>query len=250
MRSPGNSSNNFLSPTDEQDTYFDDWSSTCSDDVSSNPIISSSPSLSRLSRFSHYIGSTSFSNDDPNPENVLDRIRRRSFFPRFNEKKSRRVSTIVGPVAQREYYRDREATITPRSASKTRSQPEYSKSHTTNILPEYRINRYSTIDIRSPRKYYIEPETNEAATKVRNSTATPYNVKTFTPSSLYNGSQKNRISYSNGILPGAVSSSIDSYATLGNRKTKPYEHRTVSLLDSSLSRRETEMGLERDDVLR
>lgn len=249
LRSPGNSSNNFLSPTDEQDTCYDDWSSTCSDDVSSHPIISSSPSLSRLSRFSHYIGSTSFPNDDPNPENVLDRIRRRSFFPRFNEKKPRRVSTIVGPGA-RDYYRERETTVTPRGTSKTRTQPEYTKSHTTNLLPEYRSNRYSTIDTRSPRKYY-EPELNNGGAKVRNSTATPFTGTTgntfATP--LYNNSQKNRISYSNGILPGTVSSAFDSYATLG-RKLRPYEHRTVSLLDSSLSRRETEMGLERDDVLR
>ncbi|XP_063706148.1 uncharacterized protein LOC134835208 [Culicoides brevitarsis] len=257
LRSPGNSSNNFLSPGDEQDTCYDDWSSTCSDDVSSHPIISSSPSLSRLSRFSHYIGSTSFSQDDPNPENVLDRIRRRSFFPRFNEKKPRRVSTIVGPAAQREYYREREASVaavTPRSTSKTRPQVDYSKSHASNLLPDYRANRFSTIDTRSPRKYY-GAEAENGGLKVRNSTAAPFTgsssgafVSTTTPS--YN-SQKNRISsYSNGILPGAVSSAIDSYATLGSRKVRPYEHRTVSLLDAALSRRETEMGLERDDVLR
>lgn len=38
-------------------------------------------------------------------ESVIDRIKRRSFYCRFNEKKPKRSSTIVGPAA-REYYRD------------------------------------------------------------------------------------------------------------------------------------------------
>lgn len=39
-------------------------------------------------------------------ESVIDRIKRRSYYCRFNEKKPKRTSSIVGPTAQREYYRD------------------------------------------------------------------------------------------------------------------------------------------------
>lgn len=38
-------------------------------------------------------------------ESIIDRIKRRSFYCRFNEKKPKRTSSIVGPAA-REYYRD------------------------------------------------------------------------------------------------------------------------------------------------
>lgn len=37
-------------------------------------------------------------------ESVIDRIKRRSFYCRFNEKKPKRTSSIVGPTAQRDYY--------------------------------------------------------------------------------------------------------------------------------------------------
>lgn len=39
-------------------------------------------------------------------ESVIDRIKRRSYYCRFNEKKPKRTSTIVGTTAQREYYRE------------------------------------------------------------------------------------------------------------------------------------------------
>lgn len=37
---------------------------------------------------------------------MIDRIKRRSFYCRFNEKKPKRTSSIVGTAAQRDYYRD------------------------------------------------------------------------------------------------------------------------------------------------
>lgn len=86
-----------LSPNDEINN--DGWS-TCSDDhaVSTHPL--GSASLSRLSRHTNPI-------DEPeSPESVVDRIRRKSFYSRFNEKKTKRVSNIVGPAAK-EYYRER-----------------------------------------------------------------------------------------------------------------------------------------------
>lgn len=50
-------------------------------------------------------------------ESVIDRIKRRSFYSRFNEKKPKRTSSIVGPGA-RDYYRD--------MASRSKSRPSES----------------------------------------------------------------------------------------------------------------------------
>lgn len=40
-------------------------------------------------------------------ESVIDRIKRRSYYCRFNEKKPKRISTIVGTAAQRDYYNNK-----------------------------------------------------------------------------------------------------------------------------------------------
>lgn len=48
-------------------------------------------------------------------ESVIDRIKRRSFYCRFNEKKPKRTSSIVGPSAQRDYYRDMATKSKPRT---------------------------------------------------------------------------------------------------------------------------------------
>lgn len=64
----------------------------------------------------------SSSSVDPAPstpsdsESVIDRIKRRSYYCRFNEKKPKRTSSIVGPTAQREYYRDMANKSKPRSS--------------------------------------------------------------------------------------------------------------------------------------
>lgn len=49
-------------------------------------------------------------------ESMIDRIKRRSYYCRFNEKKPKRTSSIVGPAAQREYYREQASKSKPRSA--------------------------------------------------------------------------------------------------------------------------------------
>lgn len=49
-------------------------------------------------------------------ESMIDRIKRRSYYCRFNEKKPKRTSSIVGPSAQREYYRDQASKSKPRSS--------------------------------------------------------------------------------------------------------------------------------------
>lgn len=130
--SPYEESSTLLSPSD--DIAFDRWS-TCSEDdhhtLPPHPLGTSS--LSRLSR--------SFQNqvqlDDPElPESVVDRIRRKSFYSRFNEKKPKRVSNIVGPAAK-DYYRERSRPL------------EYTKS-ATSIIPEL-SGRSSTVDTQHVR---------------------------------------------------------------------------------------------------
>lgn len=73
----------------------------------------------------------STSNQEYDPENMLDRIRRKSFYTRFNEKKPKRVSSIVGPGALKDYY-NRDSSVN-RSASRG---PELSKSSTGGRLGE------------------------------------------------------------------------------------------------------------------
>lgn len=66
-------------------------------------------------------GETDPSNSNPSDsESVIDRIKRRSFYCRFNEKKPKRASTIVGPAA-RDYYREM-ASKQPATNVSTKSQ--------------------------------------------------------------------------------------------------------------------------------
>ncbi|XP_017461071.1 PREDICTED: LOW QUALITY PROTEIN: putative uncharacterized protein DDB_G0282133 [Rhagoletis zephyria] len=97
------STSTFLSPTEEPELYFDNWS-VCSED---NYMLHASPSptVSRLSRASQLSSPTRGESSDPN-ESVIDRIKRRSFYCRFNDKKPKRTSSIVGPSAVRDYYRE------------------------------------------------------------------------------------------------------------------------------------------------
>lgn len=130
--SPYKDSKTLLSPT--SDVGFDRWS-TCSEDdhyhASSHQIVSSS--LSRLSRCSR--NQTHLEENEEN-ESVVDRIRRKSFYSRFNEKKPKRVSNIVGPAAK-DYYRERSA-----------SRPlEYTRS-VTSVIPDT-SDRNSSVDTSS-----------------------------------------------------------------------------------------------------
>lgn len=128
--SPYDESSTLLSPTD--DVGFDRWS-TCSEDDHHHalpPHPMGSSSLSRLSRSSR--NQTPIDESESN-ESVVDRIRRKSFYSRFNEKKPKRVSNIVGPAAK-DYYRERSV-----------SRPlEYTKS-ATSIIPDL-SGRSSNID--------------------------------------------------------------------------------------------------------
>ncbi|XP_065080909.1 uncharacterized protein Nuak1 isoform X3 [Ochlerotatus camptorhynchus] len=119
-----NSSSTFMSPSEEHELYFDNWS-ICSDDH--NNMLSASPSISRLSKLT-YVNSVSPVDNDS--ESVIERIRRKSFYTRFNEKKPRRVSSIVGPGSTKEYYR--EQSLSKSGPSSTRLK-EYGKSSSSSV---------------------------------------------------------------------------------------------------------------------
>lgn len=134
--SPYDESSTLLSPTD--DVGFDRWS-TCSEDDHHTlpPHPMGTMSLSRLSRS---IQNQALLDESESPESVVDRIRRKSFYSRFNEKKPKRVSNIVGP-AGKDYYRERSRPL------------EYTKS-ATSIIPDL-TGRTSTVDSHHARSSSI-----------------------------------------------------------------------------------------------
>ncbi|KAH8338336.1 hypothetical protein KR059_000171 [Drosophila kikkawai] len=132
------STSTFLSPTEEPELYFDNWS-ICSEDnymLHTTP----SPTVSRLSRASLSSPTRYSESSDPN-ESVIDRIKRRSFYSRFNEqKKPRRTSSIVGPSAVRDYYREQHAAVKARSSHKlhaTDLDPPPVRAHSPDIAQQF-----------------------------------------------------------------------------------------------------------------
>ncbi|XP_070073437.1 uncharacterized protein Nuak isoform X1 [Drosophila takahashii] len=133
------STSTFLSPTEEPELYFDNWS-ICSEDnymLHATP----SPTVSRLSRASLSSPTRCSESSDPN-ESVIDRIKRRSFYSRFNEqKKPRRTSSIVGPSAVRDYYREQQAAVKARSSHKLHATemdaPPAPRAHSPDIAQQF-----------------------------------------------------------------------------------------------------------------
>lgn len=142
--SPYDESSTLLSPSD--DIGFDRWS-TCSDD-DHHPLPPHPLGTSSLSRLSRSIQNQALLDESESPESVVDRIRRKSFYSRFNEKKPKRVSNIVGPAAK-DYYRERSRPL------------EYTKS-ATSIIPDM-SGRSSNIDPHHVRSSSITRHTNPSA---------------------------------------------------------------------------------------
>ncbi|XP_055678940.1 uncharacterized protein LOC129787408 isoform X3 [Lutzomyia longipalpis] len=232
----GASTSTFFSPTDEPELYFDDWS-VCSDD---HLIVNSPPPLTKLSRNPVHVISPQ--HDHPaSVESIVDRIRRKSFYTRFNEKKPKRVSTIVGPAAK-DYYRES-------SRSKSRP-PEYVKSPTVTIGDHSRgVHEYYR-----PLRMPTDSTTSSSSSSSKHNSAPVNGYKDFLPqrhttgdflsgtslrrpnyttdlsyqvkstpgnrSSLYGEgnsiystfSPKRRVSYASG-------GPIDTYATLGRKSS-------------------------------
>ncbi|KAH8330772.1 hypothetical protein KR067_007324 [Drosophila pandora] len=279
------STSTFLSPTEEPELYFDNWS-ICSEDnymLHATP----SPTVSRLSRASLSSPTRCSESSDPN-ESVIDRIKRRSFYSRFNEqKKPKRTSSIVGPSAVRDYYREQHSTrsrhvpdVEPARAhspdiaqqffrplklspvgtelkppvyrstldySSSASKPRKSLNDIRNTSPSFLSKRYET----TPHDYSLSSVPMRYKSS---SSSSPSNGAGAIASGYYNTyNPKRRSSYTlNGTLPSgsasgssaAGSSHLDGYATLGRRSIRPYDHRTMSLLEppttSSSSRRSDE----------
>ncbi|XP_038104672.1 uncharacterized protein LOC6034748 isoform X3 [Culex quinquefasciatus] len=120
-----NSSSTFMSPSEEHELYFDNWS-ICSDDH--NNMLSASPSVSRLSRLTYMNSVSPVDNDS---ESVIERIRRKSFYSRFNDNKSKsRVSTLMGSGSSKDCYR--ESSLSRGGPSSTQLK-EYGKSSSTSV---------------------------------------------------------------------------------------------------------------------
>ncbi|XP_034117203.1 serine-rich adhesin for platelets isoform X4 [Drosophila albomicans] len=269
------STSTFMSPTEEPELYFDNWS-ICSEDnymLHATP----SPTVSRLSRASQLSSPTRCSeSSDPN-ESVIDRIKRRSFYSRFNEQKPRRTSSIVGPSAVRDYYREQHAALKARSSHKLHAPEPETRGHSPDIAqqffrplklspvgtelkpPVYRSTldysnsasagatskpRKSLNDIRNTSPSFLskryEPHTEYSFVPLRYKSSSSSSPSTGTvggANGYYNTyNPKRRSSYTlNATLPsGSVataSSHLDGYVTLGRRSIRPYDHRTMSLLE-------------------
>ncbi|XP_055586188.1 serine-rich adhesin for platelets isoform X4 [Uranotaenia lowii] len=124
-----NSSSTFMSPSEEPEFYYDNWS-ICSDDH--NNMLSASPSMSRLSRLTYLNSISPIDNDS---ESVIERIRRKSFYTRFNENKPKRVSTVVGSlITPKEYQRDQSLS---RSGQLSTRLKEYGKSSSSPVASAF-----------------------------------------------------------------------------------------------------------------
>lgn len=142
------STSTYFSPTEDHEPFYDGWS-TCSDDHTLPPHPLGTSSLSRLSRHSQM--HTQVDAGESPDESVVDRIRRKSFYSRFNEKKPKRVSTIVGSAAK-DYYRERSRPL------------EYTKS-ATSIIPD--LSGKSPSDYSSIRSVSRYPSTNRSLSQSR-----------------------------------------------------------------------------------
>lgn len=129
------STSTFLSPTEEPELCFDTWSVCSEDNYHRGQGTTPSPTVSRLSRVSQASSPTRRDGDSSEPgESVVDRIKRRSFYCRFNEKKPKRTSSIVGPNAVREYYREQSSASKSRSSNKVISGE---REHSPDITQEF-----------------------------------------------------------------------------------------------------------------
>lgn len=177
-----------LSPN--EDIAYDGWS-TCSDDhMTALHHPAGSLSLSRLR------STQSQGHDDPD-ESVVDRIRRKSFYSRFNEKKPKRVSNIVGPAAK-DYYRDRSKPLEYTKSATTVIPDLSTSSRASSVEPHIRsTSRYSTAANRSlsqtrPSKY--ASSSSNASEKYEKSAASDLPPTSSNSTSYHRRNESNHLS--------------------------------------------------------
>lgn len=199
--SPFDCSSTPLSPTD--DVGFDRWS-TCSEESQLPPHPMGSLSLSRLSRSIH--NNQSLLDEPESPESVIDRIRRKSFYSRFNEKKPKRVSTIVGPAAK-DYYRERSRPL------------EYTKS-ATSVIPDINNERCSSERREIPTSSHVRSlsSTRHASTASTSSTAAA------AANHARSLSQTRKYSLTDSSKPLTESSSHQHSSYMASLPPPPYHH--------------------------
>ncbi|KAG5671704.1 hypothetical protein PVAND_001887 [Polypedilum vanderplanki] len=198
-----------LSPDD----VGDGWS-TCSDDhaTTNNSLNTGSLSLSRLSRRD---STTLLDIDAESPESVVDRIRRKSFYSRFNEKKTKRVSNIVGPAAK-DYYRERSRPL------------EYTRS-ATSVIPDLLSSTSTSSSVRASS---VETGSTTAAIPhhIRASSISRYTTPTSATSrSLSQTRASSTSKYSNvvgvdNVNNDTINHSSSSYRRMNNNSNNESNH--------------------------
>lgn len=183
--SPYDESCTLLSPSD--DVGFDRWS-TCSED-DHHPLPPHPLGTSSLSRLSRSIQNQALLDESESPESVVDRIRRKSFYSRFNEKKPKRVSNIVGPAAK-EYYRERSRPL------------EYTKS-ATSIIPDL-SGRTSTVDshVRATSITRHTPSSSVASRSLSQSRASSKYSSEKSSDTLQHSNSYRRLNYESNHMTG------------------------------------------------
>lgn len=134
------STSTLLSPSNDPELYFDNWS-VCSEDNCMLQLDAASPTVTRFSHRATQMPSTSANTaTTPSPdtnESVIDRIKRRSYYCRFNENKPKRTSSIVGTNAVREYYQvSNKARCSTRSLQKHATTNKQGNGRNRNLSPD------------------------------------------------------------------------------------------------------------------
>ncbi|XP_053698850.1 probable serine/threonine-protein kinase DDB_G0282963 [Sabethes cyaneus] len=114
-----NSSSTFMSPSEENELCSDNWSISSDDH---NSVFTTSNSASRMSRLTYMNSVSPVDNDS---ESVIERIRRKSFYSRFNDKRLKTVSAATGTGTLKEHYRDQYLSNCGQPCSRSK---EYGKS--------------------------------------------------------------------------------------------------------------------------
>lgn len=162
----------------------------------------------------------------PESENIIDRIRRKSFYSRFNEKKNRRKSLLVGPGAK-EYIPS--ARINPQCDNDNYSN-KYDLSPTSpskfNMSPSYSLDKSECLTPTSPR----------ARTSFSNDHFSPKSEQKYSVDSLYpSGLECSTYSIPRYSRTLSYFDDMDTRPTLSEPKSSASRYgRTLSLLSPGI----------------
>ncbi|XP_050085644.1 uncharacterized protein LOC126571304 isoform X3 [Anopheles aquasalis] len=214
-----NSSSTFLSPSEERELYFDSWS-VCSDEqqdrghrttlhspspASSSGVVSSVSSRRHSTRLTQPSALPSVSPVDPDTESVIERIRRKSFYTRFNEKKPAKRSSATNLSSATSGSSSSTSTLIPAvNSSATSASSSALHGLGKEVGGSYGSGSYYTTRDKSLTRggstsYLLRPK--------ESSSSSPYGGGKYDGGSLASGGRF-------GITGGG---GIGSYATIGGR---------------------------------